>query len=68
MKLDQEEEDRLVHIYLYPNSSGGDLDKSINHQLAQSELWLRLTEQNNNVVVKVGSPNHNLDSGMAEPP
>lgn len=35
-------------MYLFISADSQELDKSINHQLAQSELWQKLTTQNNN--------------------
>uniref|UniRef100_A0A7N8YFX3 Tudor domain containing 7 a n=1 Tax=Mastacembelus armatus TaxID=205130 RepID=A0A7N8YFX3_9TELE len=39
-------EDRLVYMYLFIGADGQELDKSINHQLTQSELWQKLSTQN----------------------
>ncbi|XP_071390141.1 tudor domain-containing protein 7A [Centroberyx affinis] len=55
LKLDQDKEDRLVHMYLFIGADGQELDKSINHQLARSELWQKLTEQNNNTTAITNS-------------
>ncbi|XP_038569830.1 tudor domain-containing protein 7A isoform X1 [Micropterus salmoides] len=48
LKLDQHKGDWLVYMYLFNGvDSHQDLDKSINHQLAQSEFWQKLTTHNN---------------------
>lgn len=47
MKLDEHKGNRLVYMYLFIGADGQELDKSINHQLAHSELWYKLTTQNN---------------------
>ncbi|XP_044202265.1 tudor domain-containing protein 7A isoform X1 [Thunnus albacares] len=54
LKLDQHKGDRLVHMYLFIGADSQELDKSINHQLAQSELWQKLTAQNKNTSVDTG--------------
>lgn len=56
-KIDQEKKDRLVYMYLFLSDSQ-ELDKSINHQLAHSELWQQLRAQNN-----LSISNNNLDAG-----
>uniref|UniRef100_A0A7N8XR69 Tudor domain containing 7 a n=1 Tax=Mastacembelus armatus TaxID=205130 RepID=A0A7N8XR69_9TELE len=50
-------EDRLVYMYLFIGADGQELDKSINHQLTQSELWQKLSTQN-----KVTSNNSSVDA------
>ena len=55
LKLDQHKGDRLVHMYLFIGADSQELDKSINHQLAQSELWQKLTAQNKNNGVDIGN-------------
>ncbi|XP_032385875.1 tudor domain-containing protein 7A isoform X2 [Etheostoma spectabile] len=47
LKLDQHKGDLLVYMYLFIGDDSQGLNKSINHQLAQSELWKKLTTQNN---------------------
>ncbi|KAM9363643.1 tudor domain-containing protein 7A [Symphorus nematophorus] len=47
LKLDQHKGDCLVYMYLFIGTDSQELDKSINHQLAQSQLWHKLTRQNN---------------------
>lgn len=34
-------------MYLFIDADSQDLDKSINHQLAHSEFWYKLTTRNN---------------------
>ncbi|XP_068448627.1 tudor domain-containing protein 7A [Clinocottus analis] len=48
LKLDEHKEDRLVDMYLFIGAVSQELDKSFNHQLAQSDLWKELTTQKNN--------------------
>lgn len=61
MKLDQHKGDLLVYMYLFIGADSQELDKSINHQLAQSELWQKLTTQNNhNTII---SNNSSVDTG-----
>uniref|UniRef100_A0A3Q3M809 Tudor domain containing 7 a n=1 Tax=Mastacembelus armatus TaxID=205130 RepID=A0A3Q3M809_9TELE len=60
LKLDQHKEDRLVYMYLFIGADGQELDKSINHQLTQSELWQKLSTQN-----KVTSNNSSVDAGLS---
>ncbi|XP_078021949.1 tudor domain-containing protein 7A [Epinephelus lanceolatus] len=62
LKLDQHKGDRLVYMYLFIGADGQELDKSINHQLAQSELWRKLTTQNNNTIT---SYNSSVDTGLS---
>ncbi|KAK5866187.1 hypothetical protein PBY51_020397 [Eleginops maclovinus] len=47
-KLDQHKGNCLIYMYLFIGADSQELDKSINHQLAKSELWQQLTTQNNN--------------------
>ncbi|CAK6976620.1 tudor domain-containing protein 7A [Scomber scombrus] len=54
LRLDQHKGDRLVHMYLFIGADSQELDKSINHQLVQSELWQKLTAQNKNNGVDTG--------------
>ncbi|KAK9539920.1 hypothetical protein VZT92_002404 [Zoarces viviparus] len=62
LKLDQHEEDRLVYMYLFVGADSQELDKSYNHQLAQSQLWQELTTQNNNIIASNSS---SVDSGLS---
>nr|XP_019940044.1 PREDICTED: tudor domain-containing protein 7A-like [Paralichthys olivaceus]XP_019940045.1 PREDICTED: tudor domain-containing protein 7A-like [Paralichthys olivaceus]XP_019940046.1 PREDICTED: tudor domain-containing protein 7A-like [Paralichthys olivaceus] len=50
MKLDEHKGAWLVYMYLFIGADSQELDKSINHQLAQSEHWQKLTTQNTNTV------------------
>uniref|UniRef100_A0A8C4E056 Tudor domain containing 7 a n=1 Tax=Dicentrarchus labrax TaxID=13489 RepID=A0A8C4E056_DICLA len=50
LKLDRHKGDWLVYMYLFVGADSQELDKSINRQLAQSELWHKLTTQNNNTI------------------
>ncbi|KAM4603890.1 tudor domain-containing protein 7A [Polymixia lowei] len=59
-KLDQNKQDRLVHIYLFSGSDSQQLDHSLNHQLAQSHLLQRLPDQNNNTIAMA---TRSLDAG-----
>uniref|UniRef100_A0A8C4DZA1 Tudor domain containing 7 a n=1 Tax=Dicentrarchus labrax TaxID=13489 RepID=A0A8C4DZA1_DICLA len=52
LKLDRHKGDWLVYMYLFVGADSQELDKSINRQLAQSELWHKLTTQNNNTITK----------------
>ncbi|XP_059192805.1 tudor domain-containing protein 7B-like isoform X2 [Centropristis striata] len=47
LKLDQHKGDSLVYMYLFIGADSQELDKSINHKLAQSELWQKLSTHNN---------------------
>lgn len=38
-ELERQKEDFLVYMYLFIGAESLELDKSINHQLAQSEPW-----------------------------
>ncbi|XP_035856662.1 tudor domain-containing protein 7A isoform X3 [Sander lucioperca] len=63
LKLDQHKGDLLVYMYLFIGADSQELDKSINHQLAQSELWQKLTTQNNhNTII---SNNSSVDTGLS---
>ncbi|XP_044047697.1 tudor domain-containing protein 7A isoform X2 [Siniperca chuatsi] len=62
LKLDQHKGDWLVYMYLFIGAdSRQELDKSINYQLAQSELWQKLTTQNNTIT----SNNSSVDTGLS---
>lgn len=50
-------------MYLFIGADSQELDKSINHQLAQSELWQKLTAQNNNNSSTITSNNSSVDTG-----
>ncbi|KAF3687443.1 Tudor domain-containing protein 7B [Channa argus] len=43
LKLDEHKGEQLIFMYLFIGANGHDLVKSINHQLAKSELWQKLT-------------------------
>ncbi|KAM7393995.1 hypothetical protein PAMP_020824 [Pampus punctatissimus] len=60
LKLDQQKGNRLVHMYLFIGADGKEPDESLNHQLAQSELWQKLTEQNT-----ITSKNSSMDTGLS---
>ncbi|XP_075946876.1 tudor domain-containing protein 7A [Anarhichas minor] len=62
LKLDQHEEDRLVYMYLFVGADSQELDKSYNHQLAQSQLWQELTTQNNNIITSNSS---SMETGLS---
>ncbi|XP_034386971.1 tudor domain-containing protein 7A isoform X2 [Cyclopterus lumpus] len=62
LKLDQHKEGRLVYMYLFIGADSQEMDKSINHQLAQSELWQKFTTQNNN---KLTCNNGSGDIGLS---
>ncbi|XP_042340663.1 tudor domain-containing protein 7A isoform X2 [Plectropomus leopardus] len=62
LKLDQHKGNTLVYMYLFIGADSQDLDKSINHQLAKSELWQKLTTQNNNTI---NSNNSSVDTGLS---
>lgn len=56
LKLDEHKGERLVHMYLFIGADSQEQNKSINHQLAQSELWQKLSvENNNNTVTGINS-------------
>ena len=42
-------------MYLFIDGDGQELDKSLNHQLTHSELWLKLMAQNSNKVSYTGN-------------
>lgn len=50
-------------MYLFIGADSQELDKSINHQLAQSELWQKLTTQNNNNTINSNSNSSGVDTG-----
>ncbi|KAM6939531.1 tudor domain-containing protein 7A [Xenentodon cancila] len=50
LKLEEFKEDTVVYMYLFIGGDGQDLHKSINHQLAQSELWQKLMPQSRNTI------------------
>ncbi|XP_069022837.1 LOW QUALITY PROTEIN: tudor domain-containing protein 7A-like [Embiotoca jacksoni] len=54
LKLDQHKGDKLVYMYLFIDVDSLELHNSINHQLAQSELWQKLTTQNSSSGVDAG--------------
>ncbi|XP_047434630.1 tudor domain-containing protein 7A [Mugil cephalus] len=58
LKLDQHKGDKLVYMYLFIGVDSQELQKSVNHQLAQSELWQKLTSKN------VTSSSSSGDSGL----
>uniref|UniRef100_A0A665TH26 Tudor domain containing 7 a n=1 Tax=Echeneis naucrates TaxID=173247 RepID=A0A665TH26_ECHNA len=61
LKLDQHKGDWLVHMYLFIGSSSQELEKSINYELAQSDLWQKITTQN----TMVKSNNSSVDTGLS---
>ncbi|XP_034543160.1 tudor domain-containing protein 7A-like isoform X2 [Notolabrus celidotus] len=61
-KLDQHKGDSLVYVYLFIGTDSQDLDKSINHQLVQSELWQKLTTKHSNRVTRRSAG----DPGLSE--
>ncbi|XP_041641263.1 tudor domain-containing protein 7B-like [Cheilinus undulatus] len=62
LRLDQQKDDLLVYMYLFIGTNSQELDKSINRQLAQSELWQKLTTKNNNAITsRNNSKNTELD-------
>ncbi|XP_070684167.1 tudor domain-containing protein 7A [Pempheris klunzingeri] len=63
LKLDQDKESWLVHMYLFIGAESQELGKSINHQLAQSELWQKVTTQNNNIIIT--SNNRSVDTALS---
>ncbi|XP_070775926.1 tudor domain-containing protein 7A [Enoplosus armatus] len=65
LKLDQHKGDWLVYMYLFIGADSQELDKSVNHQLAQSELWQKLTTQNNNNNNTITSSNSIVDAGLS---
>ncbi|XP_071359625.1 tudor domain-containing protein 7A isoform X5 [Trachinotus anak] len=62
MKLDQHKGDWLVYMYLFIGAASQELDKSINYQLAQSELWQKLKTQNNTTIK---SSDSSVDTGLS---
>uniref|UniRef100_A0A671USQ7 Tudor domain containing 7 a n=1 Tax=Sparus aurata TaxID=8175 RepID=A0A671USQ7_SPAAU len=54
--------DWLVYMYLFIGTDSQQLEKSINYQLAQSELWHKLTTRNNNNTIT--SSNSSMDTGI----
>lgn len=65
-KLEQHKGDWLVYMYLFIGTDSQQLDKSINYQLAQSELWHKLTTRNNNSTIT--SSNSSMDTGITAHP
>ncbi|KAM9856959.1 tudor domain-containing protein 7A [Aulostomus maculatus] len=63
-KLDKHKGDRLVHMYLFIETDSQDLDKSINHQLAHSQLWQKLSAQDNHIIT---NNNRSLETGISAP-
>uniref|UniRef100_UPI0037E96AC4 tudor domain-containing protein 7A n=1 Tax=Semicossyphus pulcher TaxID=241346 RepID=UPI0037E96AC4 len=61
LKLEQNKEGLLVHMYLFIGTDSQELEKSINHQLTHSELWQKLITQNNNAI---NSSNSSMDTGI----
>ncbi|XP_040000859.1 tudor domain-containing protein 7A isoform X2 [Xiphias gladius] len=62
LRLGQHKGDQLVYMYLFLGTDSQRLDNSINHQLAESELWQKLTTQNNNTKT---SSKTSLDTGLS---
>lgn len=60
LKLDQHKDDWLVYMYLFIGADSQELDKSINYQLAQSELWNKLITRNNNTIAGM---NRSVETG-----
>ncbi|KAM8772193.1 tudor domain-containing protein 7A [Acanthopagrus schlegelii] len=60
LKLEQHKGDCLVYMYLFIGTDSQQLDKSINYQLAQSELWQKLTTRSNNNTIP--SSNSSMDT------
>uniref|UniRef100_A0A8D3EC16 Tudor domain containing 7 a n=1 Tax=Scophthalmus maximus TaxID=52904 RepID=A0A8D3EC16_SCOMX len=50
LKLDEHKAEQLVYTHLFIGAESLELDKSINHQLTQSELWQKLATQTNNTI------------------
>ncbi|XP_060908783.1 tudor domain-containing protein 7A [Labrus mixtus] len=63
LKLDQHKEDLLVYMYLFIGTDSQELEKSINRQLAQSEMWQKLTTKNNHTTP---SSNRSTDKGLSD--
>ncbi|XP_034454399.1 tudor domain-containing protein 7A [Hippoglossus hippoglossus] len=61
MKLDKHKGALLVYMYLFVGVDSQELHKSINHELAQSEQWQKLTTQNNYTVT---SSDKSMDTGL----
>lgn len=66
LKLEQHKGDCLVYMYLFIGTDSQQLDKSINYQLAQSELWQKLTTRSNNNTIP--SSNSSMDTGITAHP
>ncbi|XP_060942293.1 tudor domain-containing protein 7A [Limanda limanda] len=60
-KLDEHKGALLVYMYLFVGVDSQELLKSINHELAQSEQWQKLTTQNNYTVT---SSTYIMDTGL----
>lgn len=60
LNIEQQKEDWLVHTYLFIGTESLELEESVNHQLAQSELWNKTVMQNNNVIA---SASERVDPG-----
>ncbi|TNN64370.1 Tudor domain-containing protein 7B [Liparis tanakae] len=72
LKLDQHKGGRLVYMYLFIGVHSQEMDKSVNHQLAQSELWQKLVSHNSRGDIEkltLGSPVLNtIATSSAGPP
>ncbi|XP_007567730.1 tudor domain-containing protein 7A isoform X1 [Poecilia formosa] len=54
-KLEEYKGDRVVFMYLFEGGDGQKLDESINHHLAQSEVWQKVVSRNNTTVTSTRS-------------
>uniref|UniRef100_A0A673AML3 Tudor domain containing 7 a n=1 Tax=Sphaeramia orbicularis TaxID=375764 RepID=A0A673AML3_9TELE len=57
MKVDEHKGNRLVYIYLFTGIDSQELEDCLNHQLAQSDHWQKLTKNNTVTSVDIGLRN-----------
>uniref|UniRef100_A0A673AML9 Tudor domain containing 7 a n=1 Tax=Sphaeramia orbicularis TaxID=375764 RepID=A0A673AML9_9TELE len=55
MKVDEHKGNRLVYIYLFTGIDSQELEDCLNHQLAQSDHWQKLTKNNTVTSVDIGT-------------
>ncbi|XP_072239886.1 tudor domain-containing protein 7A [Leuresthes tenuis] len=55
LKSEEYKGEKVVLMYLFIGGDGQELHKSINCELAQSDLWKKLVAQNNNTISCIGS-------------
>jgi len=61
LKSEEYKGEKVVLMYLFIGGDGQELHKSINCELAQSELWKKLVTQHKNSISCIGS--NSVNSG-----